>query len=325
MSRPAANRAIFGLAMAVIPGLIVNLGVARRSKGPCRRTFSGCLSVELQSPQHMLPHLWRMPQWLAWCCYLVLAGTRPGRPVPTKGNASESGFGRYQLVHRPRPAARLRLAVVLCVILAGLGVAWYAIEVRHQVRITVFQPFRMATVVRGIALVFIAGRLVALWRDGGWLGRMRAIMIAAAFTGDWLLVVVTLAELAVSVVEVIRSLVALGRTLAVRRSCGARGAAGIRPEFPGTPRHGVRKPNVPGGARCRSAGRLRYARWRGSDRSMATEDAGPVAIPYAVVPAGPLWDCFHAGGRHGWSRWRRCWRRQCRSIMPRRVILWCAG
>ena len=59
---------------------------------------------------------------------------------------------------------------MLAVILVGLAAAWYAIEVRHQVRVTVFQPFRMATVVRGIALVFVAGRLVALWRAGGLVG-----------------------------------------------------------------------------------------------------------------------------------------------------------
>ena len=70
-------------------------------------------------------------------------------------------------------------------------------------RVTVFQPFRMATVLRGIALVFIAGRLVTLWRSEGWLGRVRAIVIAAALTGDWLFVVVTLAETAAAAVEAI--------------------------------------------------------------------------------------------------------------------------
>ena len=46
--------------------------------GPGRDSWMGCplndfwlLSVELQSPQHMLPHLWRMPQWLACFSYLA--------------------------------------------------------------------------------------------------------------------------------------------------------------------------------------------------------------------------------------------------------------
>ncbi len=95
--------------------------------------------------------------------------------------------------------------IALAIILAGLAVAWFFIEFRHNVRVTVFQPFRMATVARGIALLLVAGRLVALWQRGTWLAQMRAILMAIGFTGDWLLVVVTLAELAVSTAEAIRS------------------------------------------------------------------------------------------------------------------------
>ena len=104
--------------------------------------------------------------------------------------------------------ARLRLAVLLTIILLWLAASWYAIEVRHQLRVTVFQPFRMATIARGIALVLVSGRLVVLWRSGSWLGRLRATLIPFAFGGDWLLVVVTLAELTVSAVEAIRSRIA---------------------------------------------------------------------------------------------------------------------
>ena len=73
---------------------------------------------------------------------------------------------------------RLRLVATLAVILVGLGTAWYAIEVVHHVRITVFQPFRMATLARGITLVFVAGRITALWRRADWLERLRAMLIA---------------------------------------------------------------------------------------------------------------------------------------------------
>src|SRR6202043_2638222 len=62
-----------------------------------------------------------------------------------------------------------------------------------------------ATVTRGIALVMVAGRLVRLWRCGEWLGRARAVLLAVALTGAWLLVVVTLAELAVSATQAIRA------------------------------------------------------------------------------------------------------------------------
>ena len=152
------------------------------------------------------------------------------------------------------PAARLRLIAVLAVILVGLGAAWYAIEVFHLVRVTVFQPFRMATLVRGIALVFVAGRLVALWRRGDWLGRLRAILIAVAITGDWLLVVVCLAELAVSAAEAIRARLPWCARLAVRRSPGSPGDARSRTEFSGAPRHRVWTYTAPGGAGVWSGG-----------------------------------------------------------------------
>src|SRR5262249_41470682 len=84
------------------------------------------------------------------------------------------------------------------------GVAWFAIEELHQVQVTIFQPFRMATVARGIAVIIIAGRLVALCRSGGPMGGLRATLLAVGFVGDWLLVVVTSVELAVSAVEAIR-------------------------------------------------------------------------------------------------------------------------
>ena len=105
---------------------------------------------------------------------------------------------------RGRPLAS-RLLTTLALIVAGLAVAWYLIEKRHIVQATVFQPFRMATMGRGIALLLMAGRVVNLWRVGRWLPRMRAILLAVSVIGDWLMVVVTLAELAASAAEAVRS------------------------------------------------------------------------------------------------------------------------
>ena len=76
-----------------------------------------------------------------------------------------------------------------------------AVEVLHNLRITIFQPFRMATVGRGLALVLIAGRLVDLWSRGGWFHRTRAVLIGVALAGDWMFVVVTLAELGATLAE----------------------------------------------------------------------------------------------------------------------------
>ncbi len=195
---------ILGLAVAVIPGLAVNLGSGPGLLGDMPPGDFWLLSVELQSPQHMLPHLWRMPQWLACGCYLILAALACGsksfiprvQPAELKDERALASFW---------PAARLRLAVSLVVILAGLAVGWLAIEGQHLVRVTVFQPFRMATVARGIALVFVAGRVASLWRSRGWLARMRAILLAVSVGGDWIMVVVTLTELAVSAAQAVRT------------------------------------------------------------------------------------------------------------------------
>jgi hypothetical protein len=203
VSLGSALRGTLGMGIAVLPGLAVNILPGSSLQGNMPAGAFWLLSVELQGPQHMLPHLWRMPQWLAWGCYLVLAalalsGLRSARStdIPEGPSAGD--------LTTPWPAARLRLLAMLAVILIGLAFAWRVIEGYHSVSVTVFQPFRMATLARGIALVFVAGRLVVLWRRGDWLARLRAVLLAVAFIGDWLLVVVALAELAVSATELIR-------------------------------------------------------------------------------------------------------------------------
>ncbi len=199
------------LALAVAPGLLINLGPGRSLQADMPADVFWLLSVELQSPQHMLPHLWRMPQWLAAGAYLVLALLALFDSTPLRAAHHHGETNKPFDVALGSPA-RLRLGLTLAVILIALFIAWYAIEVRHLVRVTVFQPFRMATVARGIALVFLSGRLVGLWRSGTRLGRLRAMVTATAFMGDWLLVVVTLAELAVSAIGAIRACLSLAQT-----------------------------------------------------------------------------------------------------------------
>ena len=116
------------------------------------------------------------------------------------------------------PAARFRLIAMLAVVLIGLGLAWCAIELFHLVSVTVFQPFRMATLVAESPWFLSPG---GWWPSGdegtGW-GRLRAILITVAFTGDWLLVVLCLAELAVSAAEEMRARLPWCGGLAARRS-----------------------------------------------------------------------------------------------------------
>jgi hypothetical protein len=207
---PAATAAL----LAVAPGLALNLapfGSLRDGLAP--ETF-WLLTVELQSPQHMLPHLWRMPQWLAAGAYLMLAlislrvassslegegGRRPdaGGSSPPAGRLRSQG----RREEGTEPAARLRLVLMLGVVLFWLACSWAAVEIVRHVGATVFQPFRMATFARGLALVCAAGYVVALWDRGGCMPRLRAALIPLGLTGDWLLVVVVGVETATLAAE----------------------------------------------------------------------------------------------------------------------------
>ena len=103
------------------------------------------------------------------------------------------------------PVARLRLAVLLIAALLGLGMAWVAVEGLQDLRVTLFQPFRMATVARGLSLVALAGHVLALWRRGDLAGRGRAALLTVGLAGDWAFVVATLVELAVAAIEACRA------------------------------------------------------------------------------------------------------------------------
>ncbi len=154
------------------------------------------VTTSIQSPQHMIPHLWRSAQWLAWGCYLVLAAlTLAGRKLPQPAHEGDST--------PPEEAShsRLRLATLLGVNLAGLALAWVGIELVHDLRITIFQPFRMATVARGLCVVIVAGRVAGLWRERTWSGALRGTILLVGLTGDWSLVVATATELAFALTD----------------------------------------------------------------------------------------------------------------------------
>lgn len=173
--------ALLTLGLAVLPTLVF----AGRQGGLLLKGMPleemRLLSVFVQGPQHMVPHLWRGSQWLAWGCYPVLAWL-----------ACQGGPSADPATALPRS----RLTLALLVLLAALGMAWVAVEVVGDLRCTLFQPFRMATVARGIALVFLSDHVRRLWEAEVWTGRTRAVLLVVALIGDWTLVVVTLSELA---------------------------------------------------------------------------------------------------------------------------------
>jgi hypothetical protein len=181
VSPRSAIAGVAALGLALVPWSVLYLGQARRLYEGLPPGEFLLLSAELQSPQHMLPHLWRLPQWLAFGCYLILAVQALG-----SGGALPS---------------RRRLAIVMAVNLAALGLGWLAVEAFKSPAVTLFQPFRMATVLRGLALVAVCGRVAGLWRTGSFVDRARAVLIACGLTGDWTLVVATAVDLAVGAVS----------------------------------------------------------------------------------------------------------------------------
>ena len=130
-------------ALAVVPGLALNLSQGHMlTEGLAGDEFWN-LAVELQGPQHMLPHLWRMPQWLGWGSYVVLAALALLGEIPHRGRSQQESGSSADFEW---PAARVRLILMVVVVLVSLAASWYAIEVIHHLRITLFQPFRLATV-----------------------------------------------------------------------------------------------------------------------------------------------------------------------------------
>jgi hypothetical protein len=186
----AVASGLAALGLAVGPGLLMNLGLGTRLFAGLAPEEFRLLSVELQGPQHMLPHLWRTPQWLAWSCYVVLAILAI---VPSRGSERPDATNT--------PSARSRLAILLAVNLLGLAIAWVAVEGVQDLRVTLFQPFRMATVFRGLALVAVSGHVLRLWRRGAWDDRCRATLLTVGLAGDWTLVVATLVEVACGALE----------------------------------------------------------------------------------------------------------------------------
>ena len=119
------RRALVGLAalgLALVPWGVLYLGQAPRLQAGLPPEEFRLLSAELQNPQHMLPHLWRLPQWLAFGCYPILALLALGR-AGGRGAAPELATW---------PAARTRLAILLAVNLAGIAMAWLAVEVLQE-------------------------------------------------------------------------------------------------------------------------------------------------------------------------------------------------
>jgi hypothetical protein len=125
----------------------------------------------------MIPHLWRWSQWIAWLGFVSLAAL-----VLLGGRRSISASGASQ---GDAQFARRRLGLLLALAIGGLTGATIAIEWLHHPSITLFQPFRLATVVRGLCVVAFSGHIAGLWQRGERAASARAAVLAVALTGDW--------------------------------------------------------------------------------------------------------------------------------------------
>jgi hypothetical protein len=188
VERMSSSLAIGALGLALAPSLAWNAGQAGRLFAGLPPEEFRALAVMVQGPQHMLPSTWRVSQWLAWGCYPVLGLLALGKIgfVPSRD---------------PWPLARIRLASLMGVNLLSLGLAYVAVEVVGDLKVTIFQPFRMATLARGLALVVVSGRLIGLWARGDLASRGRAVLVGVGLGGDWSLVVATAVDAGMAVVE----------------------------------------------------------------------------------------------------------------------------
>ena len=321
-----AGRAILSLMIALLPAALLHGGGgAAMFRGLSRADYL-LLGAYVQSPQHMLPHLWRRPQWLAWGATMLLAvvallrkGPPPKEYVPrvppaarppvlagadTGGQAASgtpdasirASFHPTPQGKRPLPveggagSGAWRIALLLAINLAGLGLAWVAVEALHDLRATLFQPFRMATIARGLALVLLAGHVRALWGRGDAEGKVRATLLAVGLTGDWALVVVAAAELAVVAAGWIAPRMARGVGLCV---------LGVGLGF--LARHDTESGHVPillalgGLAAWTIATRARSMGW--TPRRLAWALAAAWALPAAALVAPLLLDAGRGPGR----------------------------
>ena len=166
------------IGLGIAPGVLIAASQSGRLMDGLAETDFLTIAASIQGPQHMLPHLWRMPQWLAGASYLALAG--------------------LTVTTRPRSPVRDRLLALLGIVLAALAAGWFGIEVLQSAKVTLFQPFRMATVARGLSLIVGADLVASRWDRGDGLGRVRALVLVAGVASDWLMVVAVGCELLIA-------------------------------------------------------------------------------------------------------------------------------
>jgi hypothetical protein len=195
------------LALAAVPGLaLIAAQQGALWRGLPVSEFR-LLTAYIQNPQHMIPHLWRWPQWMAFGCYPVLAllGVSPWGLTRSAHDSSAGNAGRTCW-----STSRARFVLLTALVILSLGISWLAIEVVQDLRVTIFQPFRMATLARGLMLIVLAGRIEHLVRERSIVSWCRAALLTLGVTSDWPLIVATATELSYTLVSRFAPGLALG-------------------------------------------------------------------------------------------------------------------
>lgn len=187
VARRAALLGIVGTLAALLPRLALIPEQSRVLRAGLDPRSLLDLAAFVQSPQHLVPHLWRSTQWAAWFAYL-LAGLLSWKLAKAEAASASTA--------PTAEAARSRFAIVVVLGLAGLLNCYIIIEGWMPPSLTLFQPFRMATPIRGLMLVLLSGYIQALLLRGDRLGFVRAVLLMAGMMADGSWIVATAAEVA---------------------------------------------------------------------------------------------------------------------------------
>ena len=177
--RSAASWRLAASGLAWIPGIWLNLAESGQ-------VLEGLPADDLPAPE-------RRASRAAAHAAAPLAAS----PMAGVGMLSRAG-GRGSVATVPRPhAPRLGAGWWSCSASTSRAWRWRgtAVERLHHLRLTLFQPFRMATIARGLCLVLVSGHWSAPLAQGIGQRVARAVLLAVGLAGDWTLVVVTAFEL----------------------------------------------------------------------------------------------------------------------------------
>lgn len=163
---------------AMLPWAVLYLPQSRILKAGVEGQLFWELATELQGPQHMRPIFWRATQWYAAMLLYFL------------------GMASFFMMRHEIPSRKIFSKILLWVsiVTLGLTIAIPAIEFFHDINITLAQPFRLATPLRGLMLVLILPTIVRSLQSCELLQWCRTAALILSLRNDMSLSVMLLME-----------------------------------------------------------------------------------------------------------------------------------